>query len=135
MSEPSVPRDPSEKPTLDDWRALAAKDLKGADPDTLVWHTPEGIDVKPLYTGADLAGIEGLDSLPGFPPFTRGVRATTTRSSAVRWSAMTLAMVAASSGSAGPSGFNSTCSIVQRGRPAASRVSHASDTCEFHDPE
>ena len=26
-----------------DWRALAAKDLKGADPDTLVWETPEGI--------------------------------------------------------------------------------------------
>jgi methylmalonyl-CoA mutase len=61
---------------LDDWRALAAEDLKGADPDTLVWHTPEGIDVKPLYTPADLEGIEGLGSLPGFPPFTRGVRAT-----------------------------------------------------------
>ena len=69
-------REPSEKPTLDDWRALAAKDLKGADPDTLVWHTPEGIDVKPLYTAADLAGIEDLDSLPGFAPFIRGVRAT-----------------------------------------------------------
>jgi methylmalonyl-CoA mutase len=66
----------SEKPTLDDWRELATKDLKGADPDTLVWHTPEGIDVKPLYTSADLAGIDGLDSLPGFAPFTRGVRAT-----------------------------------------------------------
>jgi methylmalonyl-CoA mutase len=68
--------EPSEKPTLDDWRAAAAQDLKGADPDTLVWHTPEGIAVKPLYTAADLAGIEGLDSLPGFAPFTRGVRAT-----------------------------------------------------------
>jgi methylmalonyl-CoA mutase len=68
--------EPSEKPTLDDWRASAAQDLKGADPDSLVWHTPEGIDVKPLYTAADLAGIEGLDSLPGFAPFTRGVRAT-----------------------------------------------------------
>jgi methylmalonyl-CoA mutase len=66
----------TEKPSLDDWRELAAKDLKGADPDTLVWHTPEGIAVKPLYTGDDLAGIEGLDSLPGFAPFTRGVRAT-----------------------------------------------------------
>jgi methylmalonyl-CoA mutase len=68
--------EPSEKPTVDDWRASAAQDLKGADPESLVWHTPEGIDVKPLYTAADLAGIEGLDSLPGFAPFTRGVRAT-----------------------------------------------------------
>jgi methylmalonyl-CoA mutase len=63
-------------PTVDDWRALAAKDLKGADPDTLTWHTPEGIDVRPLYTAADLEGVEGLGSLPGLPPFVRGVRAT-----------------------------------------------------------
>ena len=68
--------EPGEKPTLDDWRELAAEDLKGADPDSLVWATPEGIDVKPLYTPADLAGVEALDSLPGFPPFVRGVRAT-----------------------------------------------------------
>src|ERR687898_785545 len=66
----------TDQPNLDDWRALAGDDLKGADPDALVWHTPEGIDVKPLYTGADLEGIDGLDALPGFAPFTRGVRAT-----------------------------------------------------------
>jgi methylmalonyl-CoA mutase len=66
----------SDEPNLDDWRELAATELKGADPDSLVWHTPEGIDVKPLYTAGDLQGIEDLDSLPGFPPFTRGVRAT-----------------------------------------------------------
>src|SRR5690606_36044141 len=66
----------SDTPDLDDWQRLATQDLKCADPDTLVWHTPEGIDVKPLYTSADLDGIEGLDSLPGLPPFTRGVRAT-----------------------------------------------------------
>jgi methylmalonyl-CoA mutase len=66
----------SDEPNLDDWRELAATELKGADPDSLVWHTPEGIGVKPLYTAGDLQGIEDLDSLPGFPPFTRGVRAT-----------------------------------------------------------
>jgi methylmalonyl-CoA mutase len=66
----------SDQPNLDDWRASAAKDLKGADPETLVWHTPEGIDVKPLYTADDLTGVDGLDTLPGFAPFTRGVRAT-----------------------------------------------------------
>ena len=68
--------EPGEKPTLDDWRALAAEDLKGADPDSLVWATPEGIDVRPLYTAVDLTDVEALDSLPGFPPFVRGVRAT-----------------------------------------------------------
>ena len=62
--------------TLDDWRALAAKDLKGADPESLTWETPEGIKVKPLYTAADLEGLETLGSLPGFAPFTRGPRAT-----------------------------------------------------------
>ena len=32
--------------------------------------------VKPLYSAADLEGIEGVDALPGFFPFTRGVKAT-----------------------------------------------------------
>ncbi|MCD9623359.1 methylmalonyl-CoA mutase [Rhabdothermincola salaria] len=62
-------------PTLDDWRAAASKDLKGADPSTLVTTTPEGIEVKPLYTAEDVAELS-TDTLPGFAPFTRGVRAT-----------------------------------------------------------
>ncbi len=62
--------------SLDDWRQLASKELKDGDPDSLIWPTPEGIDVKPLYTDADLAGLEHLGSLPGLPPFVRGVRAT-----------------------------------------------------------
>ena len=65
-----------EKKTLEDWARLATQDLKGADPDTLLWQTPEGIAVKPLYTAADLEAIEGLDSLPGFAPYLRGPRAT-----------------------------------------------------------
>jgi len=63
------------KKTLGDWRALAEKELKAA-PETLVWNTPEGIDVKPLYTEADIEGAEHLGTLPGFAPFTRGPRAT-----------------------------------------------------------
>ncbi|GGE13261.1 methylmalonyl-CoA mutase [Polymorphobacter glacialis] len=59
------------KPSLDDWRKMAAKEVKGAD---LTWPTPEGIDVKPLYTAADVEGID--PGLPGFAPFTRGVRAS-----------------------------------------------------------
>ena len=54
---------------IDDWKNAAEKEVKGRD---LTWHTPEGIDVKPLYTAED-AGDPGL---PGFAPFTRGVRAS-----------------------------------------------------------
>ncbi len=61
---------------LADWRALAAKELKGADPDSLTWNTLEGIPVKPLYTEADTAGLPHMGSVPGLAPFTRGVRAT-----------------------------------------------------------
>ena len=55
------------KKTIADWQALAEKELK-RPADALTWHTPEGIDVKPLYTADDIAGIEHLDSLPGFAP-------------------------------------------------------------------
>jgi methylmalonyl-CoA mutase len=58
------------------WAALAAKELKTKPLKSLVWHTPEGFDVKPLYTAADLEGIEAVDSVPGIAPFLRGVRAT-----------------------------------------------------------
>ena len=54
---------------IDQWKKAAEKEVKGRD---LTWHTPEGISVKPLYT-ADDAGDPGL---PGFAPFTRGVRAS-----------------------------------------------------------
>ncbi len=59
-----------------DWEDLARKELKGKEPDGLAWETPEGLRVKPLYTAADLEGLEHLDSLRGFPPFVRGPRAT-----------------------------------------------------------
>jgi methylmalonyl-CoA mutase len=59
-----------------DWQTLASKDLKGGSPDTLNWETPEGILVKPLYTAADLEGLQDVDTLPGFAPFLRGPRAT-----------------------------------------------------------
>ena len=62
--------------TMQDWMNLAAKELGGKSADTLTWKTQEGIAVKPLYTAADLEQIESLDSLPGFAPYTRGVRAT-----------------------------------------------------------
>jgi len=59
----------SPTPTRADWEALAAREVKGAD---LTWHTPEGIAIKPLYTDEDARDA----GLPGFAPFTRGVRAS-----------------------------------------------------------
>jgi len=38
----------TDKPTPDDWKALADKESKGRD---LTWNTPEGVAIKPLYTG------------------------------------------------------------------------------------
>ncbi|MBX2856765.1 MAG: methylmalonyl-CoA mutase [Rhodobacteraceae bacterium] len=64
------------KPTLDDWKALAAKELRGRNPDDLVWETPEGVKIKPLYTAEDLEQLQHLGGLPGLEPFTRGPRAT-----------------------------------------------------------
>ena len=57
-------------------RPSSRKETRGHAPDDLTWRTPEGIDVKPLYTAADLQGLEHLDALPGFPPFVRGPRAS-----------------------------------------------------------
>ncbi len=64
------------KKSLKDWEAVARKDLGGEPLESLVWHTPEGIPVKPLYTAADLEAIEHAGSLPGLAPFVRGPRAT-----------------------------------------------------------
>src|SRR5881398_2569794 len=58
------------------WAELARKERRGADPDGLVWHTPEGIDVKPLWTRADVDHLDFIDTLPGIFPFVRAPRAT-----------------------------------------------------------
>ena len=63
-------------PDLAAWAALVEQETRGRTPNDLVWRTPEGIDVKPLYSAADLEGLEHLDSLPGFAPFVRGPRAS-----------------------------------------------------------
>ena len=58
------------------WVTLAAKELKGRDPEALTWATLEGIAVKPLYTAEDTADLPHMGGVPGVAPFTRGVRAT-----------------------------------------------------------
>jgi len=57
------------------WRALAATELRGADPDSLVRRTPEGIAVKALYLPDDVPPA-AAGAIPGVAPFTRGIRAT-----------------------------------------------------------
>ena len=64
------------KKSLDDWQALAAKEIREQPLDELIVETPEGIAIKPLYTAGDLEGLDHLGSLPGFAPYVRGPRAT-----------------------------------------------------------
>ncbi|MBF67124.1 MAG: methylmalonyl-CoA mutase [Gammaproteobacteria bacterium] len=65
--------DPS---SIDDWETAASKLLKGRPTASLVQHTSEGIDVKPLYTSADIGELEYADTMPGLEPFIRGPQAT-----------------------------------------------------------
>ena len=50
---------------VDDWRALAEKELRGRPLEDLTWKTLEGIEVKPLYTPADIEGLPQIDEVPG----------------------------------------------------------------------
>ena len=60
----------------ENWKKRAQKELRDRPLDELIWHTPEGIDVEPVHTAQDASGLPHTGSLPGFPPFTRGPRAT-----------------------------------------------------------
>ncbi|MBT5107426.1 MAG: methylmalonyl-CoA mutase, partial [Rhodospirillaceae bacterium] len=64
------------KGSLSDWEELAARELRGRSLESLDWMTLEGIKAKPVYTAADLEGLEHLNTLPGMAPFVRGPRAT-----------------------------------------------------------
>jgi len=57
------------------WTERATKEFKGVAPEDRPWRTPEGIDVKPLYTAEDVADLPE-PGYPGFPPYTRGPYAT-----------------------------------------------------------
>ena len=58
------------------WEALATRQMQGRSLDELVWQTPEGIAVKPLYTARDTAELAHADTLPGMAPYVRGPQAT-----------------------------------------------------------
>jgi len=65
-----------EQKTVAQWRELASKQMKGKSPDSLNWETAEGISVKPLYTRADTADLDYVDTMPGTAPYIRGPQAT-----------------------------------------------------------
>ncbi|WP_046470459.1 methylmalonyl-CoA mutase [Allosalinactinospora lopnorensis] len=52
--------------------ARAVEQSTGKDPSALVWETPEGIGVKPLYTPADRDGLDFAGGYPGIAPYLRG---------------------------------------------------------------
>ncbi|CAB1065260.1 Methylmalonyl-CoA mutase (EC / B12 binding domain of Methylmalonyl-CoA mutase (EC [Olavius sp. associated proteobacterium Delta 1] len=66
----------SEHPEIQKWIDLATKELRGKPLDSLNWQTPEGIPVKPMYSAEDLAGMEHVNTIPGFAPYVRGPKAT-----------------------------------------------------------
>ena len=64
--------------TLKEWQEKANKQLGRMNKtvDDLVRHTPEGIDIKPLYTAEDTEKLEFTNTLPGMEPFIRGPQTT-----------------------------------------------------------
>ncbi|WP_019810693.1 methylmalonyl-CoA mutase [Saccharomonospora halophila] len=52
--------------------AGALRARTGKDVDALTTRTPEGIDVRPLYTAEDLDGVDHLHTYPGLAPYVRG---------------------------------------------------------------
>ncbi len=70
-----------EKRSLKEWEGVVLKELKRKYPEAsdispLIWDSPEHIKIKPLYTHEDIEHLEYLDTLPGFPPYIRGPRAS-----------------------------------------------------------
>ncbi|MGY1602605.1 methylmalonyl-CoA mutase [Geodermatophilus sp. SYSU D00815] len=62
---------PASGTSADDW-AKAFEAATGRSAAEATWETPEGIAVPPLYTPADLEGLDFLGTYPGVAPFLRG---------------------------------------------------------------
>jgi methylmalonyl-CoA mutase len=61
---------------LSDWTTLVNKETKGKSAKDLAWHSPEGIEVKPLYSKEDTEKLKYTNTMPGLEPFIRGPKAT-----------------------------------------------------------
>ena len=52
--------------------ASAPSSTSGSAADDGSWHSPEGIDILPVYGPEHLEGLDALDTWPGLSPFLRG---------------------------------------------------------------
>ena len=59
-----------------EWEEKVCSELKASNLSGFNWQTPEGIELKALYTASDLEKLEWIDSLPGLFPFIRGPMAS-----------------------------------------------------------
>ena len=64
------------KKNYSNWVQIAKKELKNIKLDSLYSKTPDGIEIKPLYTVDDLKNLEHIFSYPGIDPYLRGPKAT-----------------------------------------------------------
>lgn len=69
--DPGPAADPAGPSAAERWRE-GFRQSAGKSAEDLVWETPEGIGVKPLYTGEDLDGLDFLGTYPGITPYLRG---------------------------------------------------------------
>ncbi|QYB04189.1 methylmalonyl-CoA mutase [Rhodococcus sp. USK10] len=76
LEDPQSPQPSAPTPEQTDELIASAAAANHYSPEQVVWSTPEGIDVKPVYTKSDrdAAEAEGypLGSFPGAAPFVRG---------------------------------------------------------------
>ena len=61
---------------LSNWQKSYDRECKADDAHKQTRQNAAGLDIKPLYTSDDLAGIDHLTNYPGSAPFTRGPRAS-----------------------------------------------------------
>ncbi|SFL85734.1 methylmalonyl-CoA mutase [Geodermatophilus ruber] len=62
---------PAAPASVDDW-AKRFEEATGRSVAEATWETPEGIAVPPLFTPADLDGLDFLGTYPGIAPYLRG---------------------------------------------------------------
>ncbi|GAA3036353.1 methylmalonyl-CoA mutase [Kitasatospora albolonga] len=67
LDQEAAPAAPTDAQWREAWREATGKDVEEQ-----LWETPEGIGVKPLYTAADLEGLDFLGTYPGAAPYLRG---------------------------------------------------------------
>jgi methylmalonyl-CoA mutase len=60
--------------TTSQWEEKIREDLKGAEIEKLIWHTPDGISVRPFYRNEDISELPYIKSNAGEYPYIRGIR-------------------------------------------------------------